>query len=68
MQFGLCGYLPIFIKNCLMFRHFQVLAKTTHSNLHSQELGVPQGSILAVTLFDVKVNSITAAVKKRGLL
>ena len=61
---GLCGHLPIFI-NCLSTsRHFCVHVKTTYSNLHSQELGVPQGSILAMTLFCVKVKGIPAAVKR----
>ena len=32
--------------------------------MHSQDLGVPQGSILAMTLFGVMVNGIAATVKK----
>ena len=47
---GLRGHLPIIIG---IFD-----GKTTYSNLHSHELGVPQRSILAMTLFGMKVNSI----------
>ena len=61
---GLRGHLPIFIKNFLASRHFRVRVKTTYSNLHLQKLGVPQDSILAVTLFGVKVNSIVIFVMK----
>ena len=32
---------------------------STFSDSHLQEMGVPQGSILSVTLFSVKINSIT---------
>ena len=56
---------PAYIINYfLAFRHYHVCVRTIYSNLHSQELGVPQGSILAVTLFSDKVNSIAAAVKR----
>ena len=30
---------------------------------HPQEMGVPQGGILSVTLFSVKINSITQCLK-----
>ena len=33
------------------------------SDSHPQEMGVPQGSILSVTLFSVKINSITQCLK-----
>ena len=61
---ALRGHLPFFIKNFLASTHFRMCVKATYSNLHSQELGVPQGRILAMTLFGVKLNSITAAVKR----
>ena len=32
------------------------------SDLHEQEMGVPQGSILSVTLFGLKINSIVKAI------
>ena len=45
--FGLRGHLPIFIANFLKDRSFKV----------------PQGSILSVTLFSVKINSIAQCLK-----
>ena len=55
---GLRGRLPIFISNFLSNREFRVRLGTIGSNLYSQEEGVPQGSILSVTLFSLKINSI----------
>ena len=55
---GLRGRLPIFISNFLSNREFMVRLGTIGSNLYSQEEGVPQGSILSVTLFSLKINSI----------
>ena len=55
---GLKGKLPIFIKNFLNNRKFQVWIGTTLSELQEQEMGVPQGSILSVTLFNIKINNI----------
>ena len=40
-------------------RYFKVRVGSTCSDSHPQEMGVPQGSILSVTLFSVKINSIT---------
>ena len=55
---GLKGRLPTFIKkNFLNDRKFQVRIGTTLSELQVK-MGVPQGSILSVTLFDIKINSI----------
>ena len=39
-------------------RKFQVQIGTTLSELQEQEMGVPQGSILSVTLFNIKINNI----------
>ena len=36
---------------------------STFSDSHPQEMGVPQGSILSVTFFSVKINSITQCLK-----
>jgi len=55
---GLMGRLPIFINNFLNDRHFKVRVGASHSHLQEQEMGVPQGSILSVTLFSVKINNI----------
>ena len=55
---GLKGRLPIFMKNFLNDQKFQVQISTTLSELQEQEMGVPQGNILPVTLFNIKINSI----------
>ena len=55
---GLRGRLPEFISNFLASRHFRVRIGSCLSELHDQEAGVPQGSILSVTLFLKKINSI----------
>ena len=47
---GLRGRMPLFIKQFLMDRVFRVRLRTVMSELHNQEMGVPQGSILVVTL------------------
>jgi len=50
--------LPIFIHNFLSDRTFQVRLGSAVSSAHPQEMGVPQGSVLSTTLFNVKINSI----------
>ena len=51
--------LPIFIKHFLEDRTFQTWINNTLSNPKQQEIGVPQGSILSVILFMIKINKIT---------
>ena len=53
-DFGLQGRLSHFIDNFLSNRNFKVRVGTTLSDLQGQEEGVPQGSILSVTLFSIK--------------
>ncbi len=60
---GLRGKMPIFIQNFLAHRKFRVRLGSETSDLHDQEMGVPQGSILSVTLFSLKINSISKVVK-----
>ena len=55
---GLNGKLAIFIKNFLDDRKFQVRIGTTLSEQQEQEIRVLQGSILSVTLFNIKINNI----------
>ena len=55
-DFSLKGRLPHFIANFLSNRNFKVRVGTTLSDLQGQEEGVPQGSILYVTLFSIKIN------------
>jgi ribonuclease HI len=50
--------MPIFIANFLSNRHFRVRVGNHLSDAYDQEMGVPQGSILSVTLFILKINSI----------
>ena len=56
---GLQGNLPTFINKFLNDRTFQVRVGSTLSDTFDQESGVPQGSILSVTLFIIKINSVT---------
>ena len=60
-EMGLKGRLPLFIDNFLKGRKFKVRLDNTHSSLNPQEEGVPQGSILSLTLFTVKIKSIIDA-------
>ena len=59
---GLRGRLPTFISNFLSNRTFKVRLGSTLSDLSCQETGVPQGCILSVTLFALKINSITRCI------
>ena len=59
------GRLPNFIKAFLTDRKFQVRIGTTLSDIQQQEEGVPQGSILSITLFNIKMNSITNCLNPR---
>ncbi len=64
---GLRGRLPIFISKFLANRQFRVRVGCSLSDLYKQEMGVPQGGVLSVLLFVLKINSIVkclpAAVK-----
>ena len=60
-DFGLKGKLPHFIDNFLSNRKFKVRVGTTFSDLQGQEEGVPQRSILSVSLFSIKINNIVKA-------
>ena len=55
---GLQGRLPKFISSFLSDRHFKVKIGSSISDTFEQEEGVPQGSILSVTLFGIKINNI----------
>ena len=61
-DFGIRGRLAYFISAFLNERQFRVRVGDTLSNPHEQEMGVPQGSILSVTLFSVKINDIVKSV------
>ena len=59
---GLRGRLPNFISNFLSDRSFNVQIGSTLSDTFEQEQGVPQGSILSPTLFNIKINNIVKCV------
>ena len=58
LEAGLRGRLPGFISKILNERCFRVRVGSCFSDLYDQEMGVPQGAILSVTLFILKINSI----------
>ena len=60
---GLRGRMPMFIQNFLSNRVFRVRLGSVYSDIHGQEMGVPQGSIVSVTLFILKINSIADAIQ-----
>ena len=60
---GLRGRMPIFIQNFLTSRVFHVRLGATLSDIYDQEMGVPQGCILSVTLFILKINNIVDIIK-----
>ena len=61
---GLRGRMPIFISKFLENRNFRVRLGSTISDPFGQEIGVPQGSILSVTLFSLKINSLAKILNK----
>ena len=56
---GINGNMIGFIKNFLLNRSFQVRVNNTTSENIVQENGIPQGSVLSVTLFLAAINNIT---------
>jgi len=58
---GLRDRLPLFIAGFLSDKKFQVRVGGSYSKPSVQETGIPQGSILSVTLFCLKINSIIKA-------
>ena len=61
-EVGLRGELPMFIKSFLSNRRFKVRCGNSLSSFHNQEEGVPQGSVLSVTLFALSVNGISSVI------
>nr|BDT63038.1 MAG: hypothetical protein [Trachysalambria curvirostris nimavirus] len=61
---GLRGALPTFVQNFLTERKFRVRVGDSLSDQYVQQEGVPQGSILSVTLFAIAINDIVKAVPR----
>ena len=59
---GIRGHLAQYITKFLENRIFKVKLGSSFSDWQTQEEGVPQGSILSVTLFIIKINNITSEV------
>ena len=55
---GLRGLLPMFISEFIINRTFNLKLKDIFSRKKELEMGLPQGSILSVSLFCLKINSI----------
>ena len=62
LSLGIKGRLPLFIQNFLKERKFKVRINSTTSREYTQVCGVPQGSILSVTLFAIKINSLATII------
>ena len=52
-----------FLNRFLKDRSFKVWVGSTFFNSHQQEMGIPQSSILSVTLFSANIYSITQCLK-----
>ena len=57
-EFGVKGRLANFLESFLANRSIQVRVGSTLSDTFGLSQGVPQGSILSTTLFNIKINSI----------
>ena len=58
-EMGLRGNLPAFVEGFLSFREFCVRVGASHSEYFVQDEGLPQRSVLSVTLFAIIINEIT---------
>jgi len=64
---GLRGRLPLFIQGFLRNQELCVRLGYHKSDLFDQQMGVPQGSIMSVTLFALKINSIVKILPGHGV-
>ena len=60
---GFRGHLPRFIQSFRSARSFRVRLGSTLSELHEQEMGVPQCSILSPAIFSTQINIVKAVLK-----
>jgi hypothetical protein len=59
---GLRGRLPKYIAEFLTDRYFRVQVDNHQSDRYVQQEGVPQGCVLSVTLFAIKINQISTMI------
>lgn len=59
---GLRGNLPIFVSKFMESRTFKVRLGSVFSKSFDQEEGVPQGSVLSVTMFIIKINNLSKVI------
>ncbi|XP_062714797.1 uncharacterized protein LOC134291286 [Aedes albopictus] len=57
-HWGVTGNLLYFMKDFLTGRSFQVIIGNTRSSVREEETGVPQGSVIAVTIFLVAMHGV----------
>ena len=53
----------MFIQNFLSYKVFRVCLGSDYSDIHEQEMDVPQSSILSVTLFILKIYNIADVIR-----
>ncbi|XP_058837029.1 uncharacterized protein LOC131693322 [Topomyia yanbarensis] len=63
-RWGIGGNLGAYIQRFLQDRRFRVGIGASESGVYVEENGVPQGSVLAVTLFLISMNTIFATLPK----
>lgn len=63
-SYGMRGRLPLYIGRFLEDRSFQVRMNSTLSDVHVQQSGVPQGGVLSVTLFAIKINGVAEIISR----
>lgn len=62
VKWKICGKIFSFIKDFLTNRNFKVLVGNVRSNEFPLENGVPQGSVLSVTLFLIGINGLAETI------
>ena len=67
-QVGLRGLLPKYIASFLGSRYFKVKVGSAISNEYEQQNGVPQGAVLSVLLFALKINDVVKSIPRHNAL